>query len=404
VKADIRTSQAAGEPEHEGRRVTWLELFFDLVFVAAVTQVAEPLRHHYTWHELARLAPLFLLICWAWKGQAVYATRFGVDAPAQRALTLVQMFTIAIMAANATDALASESTAGFVAAYAALRLMLVGQYAAARRAPRGRPLITRYVAGHGVAAAIWLWSALVPAPWRFVLWAVAAFIDLTTPWFAVAHTVDLPPDKAHLPERLGLFMLILLGDAVIAVMQGMESQETWSPGAAVSAFLGMAILFTLWWWYFDGAVAASEQVVRHRRDAVRLHVWSYAHLPLYLGVIVLGVGLRRSVTAAARTALPLEEALIVAAAAALVMAALAVVATRAGDRRQATGVDWTRHLVLAAVTPPAGALSGLHSPEALSATLAALMLAQLGLSLATRRPRAAAVPLMGLEDGKESLT
>ena len=118
-----------------GRRVTWLELFFDLIFVAAVTQVAEPLREHYSFGEVARLTPLFLLICWAWKGQAVYATRFGRDTTTDRVVTLVQMFTVAALSANAKDTLGSESTAGFVAGYAVIRLVLVAQYRARHERP-----------------------------------------------------------------------------------------------------------------------------------------------------------------------------------------------------------------------------------------------------------------------------
>ena len=72
----------------------------------------------------------------------------------------------------------------------------------------------------------------VPAPTRFVLWALAFAIDLGTPWAAVQHTVRVPTDAAHLPERFGLFTLILLGESVVAVLQGMESQYDWTPVAA----------------------------------------------------------------------------------------------------------------------------------------------------------------------------
>lgn len=94
------------------RKVTWLELFFDLVFVAAVAQVAEPLHHHYTAHELIRLAPLLTLIWWAWTGHSFFSTRFDTDDHVQRVLTFVQMFVVAVMAANAKDTLDSRSTAG----------------------------------------------------------------------------------------------------------------------------------------------------------------------------------------------------------------------------------------------------------------------------------------------------
>src|SRR5262245_14102247 len=135
-----------------GRKVTWLELFFDLIFVAAVSQVAEPLRHEYSFAELARFAPLFLLIWWAWTGHTVFSTRFDTDDAVQRGLTFLQIFAVAAMAANAKDALGSRSSAGFAAAYAAVRFVLVAQYVRARHVRDARALTIRYVAGHGTAA------------------------------------------------------------------------------------------------------------------------------------------------------------------------------------------------------------------------------------------------------------
>lgn len=310
------------------RKVTWLELFFDLIFVAAVAQVAEPLHEHYSLSGVLRFATLFALIWWAWTGYTVFATRFQSDDGIQRLLTLVQMFVVAAMAANAEDELHSRSSAGFMAAYAVLRLVLVAQYCRARHLPEARPLTTRYIAGHGIAALIWLASAFVDVPVRYVLWAMAFVIDLGTPWIALPHTVNVPPNPAHLPERFGLFTLILLGEAVVAVMHGMKSQHEWTWLAASSAFSGMALLFLLWWWYFDVAAAASERFVRSRQDATRFHIWSYAHFPLYLGVVVAGVGVQRMVTAAARSPLTSEDAVLMAGAIAVVITAMTVIGGR----------------------------------------------------------------------------
>src|SRR5262245_55192433 len=163
---------------HAGRRVTWLELFFDLIFVAAVAQVAEPLRHDYTLAEVVRFTPLFVLIWWAWAGHTFFSTRFATDDGVQRGLTFLQLFAAAAMAANAKDALDSRSSAGFAAAYAVVRLLLVAQYGRARRVKRSRGLTDRYIAGHGAAAALWLSSSLAPTPERFWIWIAAFAIDL----------------------------------------------------------------------------------------------------------------------------------------------------------------------------------------------------------------------------------
>jgi low temperature requirement protein LtrA len=203
--------------------------------------------------------------------------------------------------------------------------VLVAQYLRARHVVEARPLTTRYVLGHGLAALTWLGSAFVPAPLRFALWSVAFVIDLGTPWAALPHTARLPPDPVHLPERFGLFTLILLGEAVIAVMHGMKSQEAWTPVAASAAFTGMGLLFLMRWWYFDVVGAASDRVVRDRRDALQFHVWTYAHFPLYLGIVVAAVGVQRTVTVASRASLTLEEAALMFGAALVVGVAMSVI-------------------------------------------------------------------------------
>lgn len=369
-------SLARGERE---RKVTWLELFFDLVFVAAVAQVAAPLRADYTLIGLIRFTPLFVLIWWAWTGHTVFSTRFDTDDAVQRLLTLGQMFAVAAMAANAKDALDSRSSAGFAAAYSAVRFVLVAQYFRARHVPEARPLTTTYLAGHGAAAVLWLLSAFVPAPGRYWLWALAFAIDLGTPWLAVRHSAAAPIDAAHLPERFGLFTLILLGESVVAVMQGMESQEDWTPAAAVAAFVGMGISFLIWWWYFDGVSA--EQQVRTRRDAVRFHVWSYAHFPLYLGIVVAGVGVQRSVTAASRFSLSAVESTILATAVAAVMLAMTIIAATSASRNSKRSGATIPHLALTVVTLTIGLLVHDFSAVVLVVVLAALCLTQVAVCL-----------------------
>ena len=307
------------------RKVTWLELFFDLVFAAAVAQVASPLREDYSTAGLLRFAILFVLIWWAWIGHAVFSTRFDTDDAVQRGLTLLQMFGVIIMAANAGDALDSRSSAGFAAAYAVQRFVLVFQYYRARHLPDARGLTTRYFCGHGAAAALWLISALVPAPERYWIWGLAFALDLGTPWLAVDHSVAVPPDASHLPERFGLFTLILLGECVIAVMHGVEHQEQWSAPAASSAVTALGIVFLVWWWYFDAARATSERPVRSRRDALRLHVWSYLHLPLYIGIVVAFAGIQLIVSVVPKPSLDAGQFAMLATALGLALSSLAVV-------------------------------------------------------------------------------
>src|SRR5215470_4076646 len=254
-------------PVHqEPRRVSWLELFFDLIFVAAVSQVSHPLGEDYSLHGIIRYSLMFLLIWWAWFGHTMYATRFEADDVVHRLLTLVQIFAAAAMAANAKQDLADRDSAGFGAAYAVQRIVLVIQYLRARREGKTRGLTTIYAAGFSTAAIFWIVAALTPPPARFWLWGVALLIDFATPWAAVKYTHTVPPDAEHLPERFGLFTIILLGESVAAVMRGMESQETWPVSAAISAFTGLALVCALWWWYFDGVRGAGERHITSARQ------------------------------------------------------------------------------------------------------------------------------------------
>lgn len=363
------------------RKVTWLELFFDLVFVAAVAQVGEPLREDLSLASIMRFAVLFALIWWAWIGASVFATRFHTDDWWQRGLTLLQMFAVAAMAANAGSALDSRDSAGFAAAYAVLRFMLVAQYLRARQVEAARRFATLHAAGHGVAAGLWLLSALVPAPGRFVIWSVALAIDLGTPWFAVRQSVDVPPDATHLPERFGLFTLILLGESVVAVMHGMKGQETWSLPAATAAFLGMATAFALWWWYFDGAGGATDRHVHSHRDALRFHVWSYAHLPLYLGIAVAFAGIQHIVHDGAVHPLHADDGIVLGGALATAMCALTAIGATRPHRTSSRELGMQTALAALALTVGVGAS---RAPSAL-VVVGFFLLCSLQSAVAVRR-------------------
>lgn len=366
-----------------GRKVTWLELFFDLVFVAAVAQVGEPLAHDYSVAGLGRYAFLFFLIWWAWHGHTLFATRFDTDDVLQRGLTLVQMFAAAAMAVNAKQDLGSRDSAGFAAAYAVMRFVLVAQYLRARRIGESRVLTTTYAAGFGLAATLWLVSAAVPPPVRFWLWGLALAIDFATPLLTSRHLARVPPDGAHLPERFGLFTIILIGEAMVGIMRGMESQEAWPPSAVAAVFLSMVTVFAMWWWYFDGARGAEERSVRTPADTRRFHVWTYAHLPLYLGIAVTGVGLAHAITVAATGHLRPSEAAILCGAVALTMTGIASVAGpgAANAHSRPSAATLRVHYALAAVTALFGGLAGLLPPAWVVISLSALCLVQLAVAM-----------------------
>ena len=338
----------------QSRRASWLELFFDLIFVAAVAQVGVPLGEDYTLHGLVRYGLMFLLIWWAWLGHTMYSTRFDADDIVQRLLTLVQIFAAAAMAANAKSAFDSRDSAGFGAAYAVLRTVLVVQYLRARRVKEARRLTTLYAVGFGLAAFLWGVAAVIPAPERFWLWAAALLIDLGTPWLVVQHTHRYPPDAEHLPERFGLFTIILLGESVASVMHGMESQDMWSPSAAISAFAGLSLAFGYWWWYFDGARGAAKRHVTSNRKTLLFQIWSYAHLPLYLSIAVVGVGVEHVVSLPPGAHLHREDAWILTGAAVVLMTTLTIIGFTSDDaqmRRPGLGRRMVHFALCLAVLP-----------------------------------------------------
>lgn len=271
------------------KRVGWIELFFDLVFVAAVGQVGEPLADASGPAALWRYVTLLVLIWWAWHGYASYATRFDPDRRSARVCTLLQMVAVVFMAANAEDGLASESTAGFVAAYGVMRALLALQYHLTPMPPEMsslRPLISRSLLAGSV---VWLGSALVPVPWRFACWAVAGGIEIGLERALLRRVCLAPPHGHHLPERFGLFTLILLGEALVSIMRGVQHQPVWSVPAVATVLTGLAIVGAIWWTYFDLTRATAPRPLATAGDVRGLAWWTYAHLPLYLGVALLGV-------------------------------------------------------------------------------------------------------------------
>jgi low temperature requirement protein LtrA len=235
---------------------------------------------------------------------------------------MLQMLAVIFMAANADEGLDSASSAGFAAAYAVMRLVLVARYVRASRRASAHRVARDHAVGFGAAALLWLISSVAPVPWRYGCWALALGIDLGTAVFGARHTLAVPPHAAHLPERFGLFTLILLGEAIVAVMKGIQGQPLWTWPAAATALSGVGLVCAVWWGYFERAGAANHRPVRCRADCRALDVWSHVHLPLYLGIAVMGLGVEHAVRAGGWQALHAEEVWLVAGAAALVAGAL----------------------------------------------------------------------------------
>ena len=296
-------------------------------------------QHDYSFYGIARFTFLLALVFLAWFGYTAFSTQFAVDDVVERLLMVAQVFLVAVMAANATDALSSRDAAGFGAAYGGVRAILALQYARVIRLPDAGPLAKRRIAGLFLAAILWAVSALLPVPQRYAGWAVALLIDIGNSWPVSRNTTASPPGATHFPERFGLLTIILLGEFVASVMRGIEGQMGWSFLAASAAVLSMALGFAIWSCYSDGAKGWEPRHVQSRRDVVLLRTWIALHFPLFLGIGTLGVGVRRAI------ALPpgqhfsaQEQSIICAATACIILVIMGIAAT--SERHASSRRPW----------------------------------------------------------------
>ena len=282
--------QHANLPAHaEGRKATWFELFFDLVFVVAVAQLAGSFSHHYDWAGAGIFVFGLLVIWWCWLGHTFFATRLDEDSPGQRGLGLVQILAVAWMAYGATD-LSGARAWVFASGVAAFKLLLACAYGMGWRWRGARGLIRTYAAIYVVQAALWAGSLALPATTRWMLWSAALVLDLGTPWLVARYTHQVPPHPEHLPERFGLFTIILLGEGMAATVHALDHGPALT-ARAVFAALGAALLnFMVWIGYFDRSRAQRERDVTDRSAGRDLRLWAYAHVPLYLGLAGLSAG------------------------------------------------------------------------------------------------------------------
>src|SRR5438094_6531932 len=159
--------------ERHVRRPGWTELFYDLVFAAAISQLSTPLEADYSLHGVVRYAFLLALVFLAWVGYTTFSTQFAVDDVVQRALIVAQVFFVAVMAANATGPLSGREAAGFGAAYGGVRAVLALQYARVIGLPGTRTIDIRRIGWLVAAALCRTASAFQHSPPRYVAWCLA---------------------------------------------------------------------------------------------------------------------------------------------------------------------------------------------------------------------------------------
>ncbi len=281
--------------EDSERHADWFELLFDLIFVAAVSQLALNISSNYSFIDFIESIPLFFVIWWGWVGHTFYLSRFGTDDVLNRIFTMAQMVVVAFLTINVKGALGATGAA-FAISYAVLRFMLVAEYLrVGKNVPEARPLTNHYIIGFGVAATLWLLSAFIPTPWRFLMWGVALTVDILTPITAGKIHLKFPPHPTHLPERFGLFTIILIGEAIVSVVFAISNIGL-NFTTGIIGIMGFIIAFSIWWGYFEESRGAEARVQEKGDDIAKYQLWLYSHFPLLLGIVGTAAGVKHVIS------------------------------------------------------------------------------------------------------------
>jgi low temperature requirement protein LtrA len=278
-------TQVAGEDEHEEHKATWLELFYDLIYVMALINLGHALSEDVSLFGFLRFVLLFIPIWWSWTGATFYINRFTSDDVWQRLLIFIQIFAIAVLGTSVHAAWESLGIQ-FTIAYVAIRLVLVVLYfRAAQHVEEARELSIRYGTGFFIASMIWLLAIFVPQAYRPYVWLVGMVVDFLVPLSrrSQALTRKLPFDVPHLAERYGLFTIIVLGESFVKF--DAETLVPMSFPMLIYGILAVSISCLLWWIYFEDISEAKLQPTSRAA-----YVWVYSHLPIAFSLISFGVG------------------------------------------------------------------------------------------------------------------
>lgn len=282
------------------RRTTWAELLNDLVFTTIIMQLAQRLQTTLDLTAVGEFILLYVPVWWLWNGETHYSTRFDNEQDiTHRFLGSLQLLGLIVLAASIPKALESRSTV-YALTYAAVRVVLLVEYGRAwYYVPEARPYIQHIAVGFALSVIIWIGSIFILAPYRYGVWGIALLIELGTPLTSTGGKLhrEFPPDVRHLPERYGLFTLLVLGQSVSGATQGLLGSGLNLETILTTAFGGIVII-GLWWAYFDRLDDDAVRQVSEGGTARLYAVWLYLHLPLTIALTMVGVGLTYMIRAA----------------------------------------------------------------------------------------------------------
>ena len=281
------------ERDGEEHQVTPLELFFDLVFVFAITQVTSQLADDPTWGGVLRGMLVLAALWWAWSVYAWLTSATDVD---EGGVRLVMLGSIGAMfgVALAVPGAFGDDALLFGVAYLLVRLLhLVLSATVARDDRDRRGALVRFAPTAIFGPSLLLLAAFLEGNERIAVWVIALAIDYLGPVvIGVGQGWHVAPE--HFAERHGLIILIALGESLIAI--GLGAGFELGPGVIVGAALGIVVVSALWWLYFDvAAIIARGRLMQARGlelHRLALHSYSYLHLPMFAGIVLFALGLK----------------------------------------------------------------------------------------------------------------
>jgi len=275
--------------------VTFLELFFDLVFVVVIAQLARRLAEHPSWAGVGWFVILFYAVWSSWLNGTLYYDLHATNDVSVRVFTFLQMLAVAVMAVFVGD-VPGDGVHGFALGFAANTLVLVVLwFRTGVHDPNHRVASMPYSAAYLVAAVLFAASAATEPPTLYWLWAIALAVEIVGQ--LVAYRIWTPPTDQggalfaatpSLIERLGLFVIIVLGEVIVGAVDGMANLDPITTVGIEIGLLGVLVAIGLWWIYFD-------VVSNHAPAPRRTQLWLYLHLPLVTAMAAVGAGVLNAV-------------------------------------------------------------------------------------------------------------
>ena len=352
-------------------RVTPLELFFDLVFVLALTQCTALMADTPTWEGLAKGLLVLGVLWWSWVG---YAWLTSVVDPEEGVVRITIFAAMAglLVAALCVPAVFDHLALLFACCYAAVRIAQIVLFVVASR---DDPALRHSVIGLAESTALGT-GLLVAAAFTdgFVqggLWALALLLDMGGPLIIDVEGWKLAP--SHFAERHGLIVIIALGESIVAI--GVGSQAGVDAGVVAAAVLGIAIAGALWWLYFDVVALVAERRLANaapgrERNQIARDSFSYLHFPMVAGIVLLALGMKKTL---AHVEDPLELVPAFAALGGTALYLLAHVAFRWRNVHRFSAQRLLAAVVLVALIPAAVELPALATLAIVTTVLAVLI-------------------------------